>query len=205
MGIKTRLADNRLQLNGSTFLYNYRNLQLSTVANFGGGPAQTTTNAGKAKVKGVELEAIASPNFHHRLEVSASYLNAYYVEYFPLGSGSLPDYAGRPLDHSPKFVIGAGYTYTYALARGDSISAGVYSRYSDSYVVTAFGTPAQFGQPSYTKTDVNLTYTGNDDRWYTQVFGKNLENKVLVLGVDSFNNVTPGDPRTLGVRAGVKF
>ena len=99
----------------------------------------------------------------------------------------------------------AAYTYTHPLGNGGSLAATVRGRWSSSYVVTQFSTAGQFPQPSYHKTDVSLTYAAADERWYVQAFGKNLENEILVTGVDSFNNVTPADPRTYGVRGGVKF
>lgn len=205
VGLKTRIAADQIQLSASAFHYDYENLQLSTVANFGGGPAQTTTNAAKATVDGLELEANIAFSRRHRLDFTAAYLDATYDEYFPLGAGTPPDYAGRDLDRSPKVTLSGAYTFSHPLGNGAQLSATLRERWSDSYVVTAFATPAQFTQPSYHKTDVTLTYTAADERWYAQAFGKNLEDEVLVTGVDSFANVTPGDPRTYGVRAGVKF
>jgi iron complex outermembrane receptor protein len=205
LGVKTRLAQNLLQLSAAAFHYDYENLQLSTVANYGGGPAQTTTNAAKSTVNGLELEATLAPNARNRIELGATYLDATYDDYFPRGVGTPPDYSGRDLDRSPHSTLSAGYAHTWPAANGASIVAGVRSRWSDSYVVTAFATPAQYRQPSYHKTDVTLTYTAHDDNWYVQAFAKNLENEIVVTGADSYANITPGDPRTFGLRAGFRF
>ena len=205
LGVKTRLARNLLQLSAAAFHYDYENLQLSTVANYGGGPAQTTTNAAKSTVDGLELEASFAPNARNRIDFSATYLDAAYDEYFPRGVGTPPDYSGRDLDRSPRSTVSIGYAHTWPLANGASVVAGARSHWSDSYVVTAFATPAQYRQPSYHKTDLTLTYTAQDDRWYAQAFGKNLENEIVVTGADSYANITPGDPRTYGLRAGIRF
>lgn len=205
LGLKTRIADDRMQLSVAAFHYDYENLQLSTVADFGGGPAQTTTNAAESSVDGIEIEANLALSARHRFDLAATYLDATYDEYFPRGVGTPPDYAGRDLDRSPNTTLSGAYTYTHPLGNGARLSASVRERWSDSYVVTAFATPAQFTQPSYNKTDVTLTYTAAEERWYVQAFGKNLEDEILVTGVDSFANVTPSDPRTYGVRAGVRF
>jgi iron complex outermembrane recepter protein len=205
IGFKTRFQGDRVQLSTSAFSYDYKNLQLSTIADFGGGPAQTTTNAAKASVKGVEFEANLAPNSRNRIDLAATYLDATYDEYNPLGAGNPPDYSGRNLDRSPEVTLNAAYTYTHPLNNGGQLAATVRERWSDSYVLTAFGVPAQFEQPSYNKTDLSLRYMAADDRWYVEAFGKNLEDEVLVTGVDSFLNVTPAEPRTYGVRAGVSF
>ena len=60
--------------------------------------------------------------------------------------------------------------------------------------------------PSHTATDLTLTYHAPGDRFYVQGFGKNLENFISVNGVNTFGFVTAvGEPRTYGVRAGMKF
>jgi iron complex outermembrane recepter protein len=71
--------------------------------------------------------------------------------------------------------------------------------------VTAYGIPAQYVTPSHTETSLSLTYSAPADRWYLQAFANNLENTITVNGIDSFGNVTPGDPMTFGIRAGLKY
>jgi iron complex outermembrane recepter protein len=205
VGYKTRTAGGRIQLNAAVFHYDYKNLQLSTLFDFGGGPAQTTTNAAEASVDGIELEASFAPSTRNRFDLAAAYLDGKYEEYFPLGAGSAPDYAGRSLDRSPDFTLTAGYTHVYPLSNGGQLSANVRERWSDEYVLTVFATPRQYTQPSYNRTDVSLTYAAPDDRWYVQAFGTNLEDEVLVTGVDTMGNVTPSEPRLYGVRAGWRY
>ena len=79
--------------------------------------------------------------------------------YFPRGEGGAPDYAGRPLDYSPKLTVNIGYAYTLPLTDDASLTASVRTRLSDAYMMTHFATPRQIIQPSYTKTDLNLTYS----------------------------------------------
>ncbi len=205
VGYKTRAAEGRLQLTAAAFHYDYKNLQLSTVFDFGGGPAQTTTNAAEATVNGVELEANFAPTSRHRFDVAAAYLDTKYDGYFPRGVGAAPDYADRSLDRSPDFTLTGGYTYSYPLSNGGQLSANIRERWSDDYVVTVFATPRQYNQPSYNRTDVSVTYMAPDDRWYLQAFGNNLEDEILITAVDTNGNVTPSEPRTYGARAGVRF
>lgn len=209
VGLKTRLANNKVRINTSAFYYDYKNLQLSQLVVLNGGPSAQTSNAGKAKVQGVEVEAIVAPAPGHRLDASYAFLDAHYTEYFPLAASSVAadrslSYAGRPLDRSPRNVVSAGYTYTHPLDAGN-IVFGIRSRWSSSYVLTAFGTPAQYQQGAASATDVTLTYNAPGKAWYVQGYGKNLEDKVRITGTDSRANFTLSDPRTYGVRAGMRF
>ena len=208
IGFKTRFADNHVRLNGAGFYYDYKNLQLSTTGNcaVAGQPAQpcqVTSNAAKAKVKGIELEGTLAPNLRNRLDLTATWLDASYAEYVPISGG--PNYAGRPLDRAPKYTVAAGYTYTYPFANQGSLAATLRSRFSDSFVLTNTGLPAQYRQPSFTTTDVSLTYSAPEDRWYLQGYVHNLEDEIVLMAVDGNGNATPGDPRTYGLRTGVRF
>jgi iron complex outermembrane receptor protein len=66
---------------------------------------------------------------------------------------------------------------------------------------------SQFRQPSYTKTDVTVTYTAPEGRYYLQAFGKNLENEITIAAAASglLARINIEAPRTFGVRAGVSF
>jgi iron complex outermembrane receptor protein len=100
-----------------------------------------------------------------------------------------------------------GVTHTFPMANGGELVAGVRSRYSSSYKMIALTIYGQFNQPSYTQTEATLTYNAPEKRYYVQGFVKNLENTLLVTAVGGGANGTlqVSDPRTYGIRAGVKF
>ena len=52
IGIKSQLLDHRLQLNASTFYYDYSDIQLTTIK----GASQILVNAAKAKIYGVDVD-----------------------------------------------------------------------------------------------------------------------------------------------------
>jgi iron complex outermembrane receptor protein len=206
IGAKTRFSD-KMVLNGSAFYYDYEDLQLSAVVNIGGTPGQTTTNAAKAEVKGVEIESVYMPNVRLRINATLAWLDAAYKDYWPLGVGTAPNYAGRPLDRAPEFTANLGFRYRYPLANGGDIEAALQFRWSDSHTISNVSIPVQFEYPSYHKTDLSVTYTSPEGAWYFQVFGKNLEDELTLFDISSFGvpNVTPNDPRAYGVRAGFRF
>lgn len=57
VGVKSTLLDRRLQLNIAGFTTNYKNVQLNQQV----GTSPTIDNAGTARIKGVEVEAVIAP------------------------------------------------------------------------------------------------------------------------------------------------
>ncbi|AUW60070.1 TonB-dependent receptor [Sphingobium sp. SCG-1] len=209
-GLKTALLDRKLRLAASVFHYDYSNLQLSQVsATYCGGPCLVISNAGKAKIDGVELEMAAQPSPRNRFDLSVNWLKARYTDY-QVTPGV--EFSGEKLDRSPEWTATAGYSYTLPIGDG-RLELGARTRISDSYQFVSTALRNFFRQPSFTKTDLTVTYNSPDDRFYVQGFAKNLENATTLSSVSlsaSFPAFTDGlawfgDPRTYGVRAGFKF
>jgi iron complex outermembrane receptor protein len=209
-GVKANLLDRRLRLTASFFHYDYANLQLSQIsATYCGGPCLVISNAGKAKIDGVELEVVVQPSPRHRFDLGANWLNARYTDY-QVTPGV--DFAGEKLDRSPEWTATAGYTYTLPVGDG-SLALGARTRVSDDYQFVSTALRSFFRQPSFTKTDLTVTYSGPGDRFYIQGFARNLENAITLSSTSLSANFPAftdglawfGDPRTYGVRAGFKF
>jgi iron complex outermembrane recepter protein len=201
-GFKFKISP-EFRLNASIFHYDYKGLQLSQVANVCGGPCQVTTNAAVAKVDGVELDATLQPVENLTIRMAVNYLDAHYDTFIPTPGVSL---AGRPLNRSPKWSWDMGVNYALPIGEGKLV-ADASIRARSSYELTDLANYAYFQQPAYTKTDLSLTYTAPEDRFYVGVFVENLENNLIVTSASTggFGNVTFSDPRTFGARAGFKF
>jgi iron complex outermembrane recepter protein len=200
-GLKGRYLDGTLTLNLTGFYYDYGNLQLSSLQEPPAPPVQVVLNAGKARIKGAEIEAIATPTKRDRFDLSVSLLDAHYVQYMPNLTTS---FAGMKLDNSPATVVFYGYTHTFPLASGATIKARAESRYSSTFYESDYNIPYQYRQPGYTKSNVIVTYSAPGDRWYLQGYANNLENKVVFTSYSS-GRAYVTEPRTYGVRAGFKF
>jgi iron complex outermembrane receptor protein len=116
------------------------------------------------------------------------------------------DFAGRPLDRSPKWSGSAGLDYTIPVGEG-KVVASAKTRFSSRYELTDQGNFAYFFQPSYTKSDLALTYSAPSDRFFVSAYVHNLEDRITVTNVTAgfFGNVNFADPRVFGARAGIKF
>jgi len=75
IGTKTEFFDRRLQLNIAGFHTDYDNLQIIVVR----GISPFIENAGKAKIDGFEIEAVARPIPEIRLNASVGYIDARYT------------------------------------------------------------------------------------------------------------------------------
>ncbi|MCJ2184790.1 TonB-dependent receptor [Novosphingobium sp. 1949] len=215
LGVKLHTADNALRVNASLFHYDYNGLQLSQVGDFGGcGYCQLTTNAGKAKVDGVELEGFLRPSSNLQVELGFNWLNARYDEYYPskvVGDEEVVlDFHDHPLDRSPRVSGRVGATWTIALGDHGELNANATLNYSAKYTMTDLANLIDFIQPAYTKTDLALTWSAPENRFYIGAYVYNLENKVVITaaGYGNFGadgGVTFMDPRRFGVRGGFKF
>jgi iron complex outermembrane receptor protein len=213
VGFKTKV-NNVLSLTTALFNYDYKDMQLSSVGTVGGGPSLVTHNAGKSRVTGLELESIYAPSATHRVDGSFTWLDAKYVEYRSDALGvdasgqGITNFANFTLDRSPSMTASLGYTYTHALASGGKLATNVKARFSASYAITDYSAVTQYVQPSYTKSDVSLTYKASEDRWYARAFVLNLENTLTVnaiANIGGFPTMYTSQPRTYGVGAGIRF
>jgi iron complex outermembrane receptor protein len=200
-GIKTRFWDGKASLNASAFYYDYGNLQLSGIAVVNNAPRFITTNAGMARVKGLEMDGQVFGSPSDRFSYSLALLDAIYVSYKPDGVTS---WAGRKLDRSPSAVLGLGYERTFHLSPGQ-FKASIFSRASGQYVISVPSLGLQYPVPAYTESDLTLTYRAHDSHWHVQGLIKNLEDKVIPIAIDSVGQAVPSNPRTFAVRLVYRF
>ena len=205
-GVKFRLSP-ALRINAAVFHYDYDSLQVSQVVTVPI-PATLISNAAKAKVDGLELDATLRPSDTVTVDLGYTYTHARYAKFVP-DAVNFPNYsfAGKALDHAPKNVVTAAISKIVPLGNGGKFEATVRSRLSSDYKIIDLNNLSQFRQPSYTKTDASLTYTAPGDRYYVQGFVRNIENKITIANAATglAGGVTIEAPRIFGVRAGVKF
>ncbi|WP_206243608.1 TonB-dependent receptor [Novosphingobium terrae] len=195
-GVKGKFLHNTISASIAGFYYDYKDMQLSSPGTLG----LTTLNAGKAHIKGIESQAAITPTRNDRVDLSINYLDARYVTYSPTAT---INFAGKQLDNSPSWTAMMGYTHTFPLANGGAIEAHGDSTLSDSYETTNFSNGVQYRYPSYTKSNASLTYRTSRG-WTLTGFVKNLENTITISGYGN-GRIYASEPRTYGVRAGIKF
>ncbi|WP_197277192.1 TonB-dependent receptor [Sphingomonas profundi] len=207
-GLKTTILDNRLRFNLTGFYYDYSNLQVLQVQ----GPVVVTSNAGVARIYGLEAEINALVTDAFTIEASGSYLHARYRDYVgPDGARPLlptVDFSGNRLNNAPSFQAHVAATYKYPLTTGSIVAKG------DAELTTRyFFTPANINlvsQPKYAKLNAFLGYEANAG-WKVTGFVRNITNidtrtsgviNTPILGTAQ-GAVAP--PRTFGVELAYKF
>jgi iron complex outermembrane receptor protein len=212
LGLKTRLFD-QLRLNIAAFYMDYSNLQIvQFVQATGGQPIQTTTNAARARVYGVEMEAQWQISDNDRFAGFFNWLNARYSRYRdtinPYTGTVVASLDDNQLINAPDFSLRGEYTHTFQLANGATIAPGASVYWQSRTYLREFNLPMD-RVSAYAKLDGTITFQTADDKWTVQAYIRNATNKLVR---NSANVVLPGtylstyeQPRTYGVRASYRF
>ncbi len=221
-GIKSRFWGNKAQLNAAVYHTEYSNLATTfQVPSASGGVDTLSVTGGEINVTGFEAILDVVPVDNLRLTFSMSYIDAAYGTFNQLASGqTLNGLAGgtsrtamlkgiRP-PYTPAFTGTFIGSYDIDLGSAGKITPQIQVFYSDAYFAHG-NLPFNIAgfQPSYTKTDLRVSWTSADERFGIEVFGENLENEVVnqrtQSGGDGIEQASWGYPRNYGVRLKAKF
>jgi iron complex outermembrane recepter protein len=226
-GLKTRFADNRIQLNLAGFYYDYSNQQIAQIIG-----ATSFLRSANGRVYGMEAELAAQVAEPLRFDASFGYLNTKYKgnAIDPADPSSLTlNINGNRFPNAPKVTFSAGFDLTaFDSGRSKLVLRGD-TQYMGRYYFDPFGSYGQnpcdqprtgslvlqatpeiaCGNPGYWLVNARATYT-LDDKYSISVWGKNLTNKfyyVYGLNLNAFyqDYFTRGAPRTYGVDLTVRF
>jgi iron complex outermembrane recepter protein len=231
-GWKAALFNRRLQFAAAVFQANYKDVQIpgsfgaviNGVPNFVG----VTTNAGKARFRGVELESnlrvaqdMAAPGDRLSFAGTLGYLDAKYLNYvtvvsfdpvthLPLARPITLDIAGsRKIQNTPKWTLSGSLDYDTP-AWGGHLDLNTTVSYRSASQQFELAIPG-LDQGGFALWDANLVWRSPGNRFELGIHGKNLANKkYLVSGYnflrqDPFSgafilaNGKPGVSSTLGL------
>jgi iron complex outermembrane recepter protein len=223
-GFKAEFFDRRLRLSSAIFQLDYSDIQL--VRFVGGLDGFKTDNAGRARVRGFELELNARPIAGLDLSASVGYADANYVRYVIIPEILDPDGAG-PLTGSPEvnqdgFALDApkwtaALGAQYGIPLSDTLTLTF--RSDISYRSERLGSGdlnerSQTTVPSFVTVDGRISLS-SDAGWDLALWGKNLSDNRYAIARNPNGNVaflgvaqqttSFGPPRTYGVRLGYKF
>lgn len=219
MGLKSQFNQGQILSNLALFHSDYTDVQIPgsvAIDTNGDGKddsfAGVTTNAGKARIKGVELEATARLSTAFYVSAMFSYIDAKYTRY--IGAGNADVTALRVFQNTPRQSANLRANYDWDMSiLGDAgtmtASASVASR-SKTY---QFETPTPLlDQDSYRLWDASLVWTRADKRLRLALHGKNLgDTRYKVAGYNfptlGEGSVTAfyGAPRTFSVSMDYRF
>jgi iron complex outermembrane recepter protein len=227
LGAKLFSLDRRSSLNTALFLADYTDLQRTAFDSNPAVNAYRTTNAGKARVKGIEVEFSYLPVPWLTLAGSYAYTDAKYREYNALqDNGTSISYAGKALPQTPKqqVHISSEIVFPWAAANGSLMAGADYTFRSEIQFVDANDTP----QVILDKTridgfvNVHLGWRSASDKVSVNLFGRDITNKRALVSFPDFTPyfATPPEffnpqdhiylsrytpPRTFGVSLSVRY
>ena len=234
LGVKSSMMGGRLQTNAAVFYSDYKNIQIpGSVPTFAAngsinGFAGSLTNAGKAKIAGIELEAVGHPTDQLTVSAMYSHLDAKYKEWLVANGAGLVNIADMAeFQNTPKNSANLSASYDWPMAmsgRSGTVSlmggASYKSRVYQSEIVRNTGiatidvTVPQnllLAQSGYTLFDAGLVWTSTDRKLQVGLHGRNLGDKRYKVAGYAFgaffNSITGfyGDPRTVKLTASMKF
>ena len=212
IGSKNKFANNRLKLNLSAFVYDYKDQQVSVfISTAVGGAIQ---NAGKTRVYGLETETEWAATKADKFKLVINYLDAKFKDLatvqnrFNAPAEPVNLKGNRPVQ-SPKWTMVFRYDHNIDLTAG-VLSFGIQSMFKSDYYLSAFNYEGD-RQNSFTKTDLNLTFAPKGDRFDIGVFAQNIEdNRPLNFAAFTGNTINIynwifGNPRTFGMQFNYRF
>jgi iron complex outermembrane recepter protein len=239
LGLKSSLAGGRMQTNVAVFYTDYTNVQIpGSIPTFDAsgnvtGFAGNVTNAGKAQVKGLEIEMLARVTDHFTVAAMVGLIDAEYKEWIVANgltgaAARLINIAGSAeFQNTPKHQASITGTYDWPARifgrEGSFTAQGTASYKSKTYqaeIVRLTGVAAidanvpqneLFAQTAYSLLDASLIWTSRDRKFTAGIVARNIADKrYKVAGypfAGFFNTVSTfyGDPRTVKFVTSVTF
>jgi iron complex outermembrane receptor protein len=234
LGLKSSMNGGRIQTNADVFFSDYKNVQVPgsiptyDAAGNVNGFQGSLTNAGKAKIKGLELEAIAYLTPSLSVNAMYSFIDAKYKEWFTANGSALVNIApATEFQNTPRNAANIGVNYEWpfaALGRSGSLmlmnSVSYKSKVYQTEIARTTGVASldatvpgnlMLAQDGFALWDAGLVWTSSDRKIQVGLHGRNLTDKrYKTAGYNFsgfFNTVTTyyGDPRTVKATVDVKF
>ncbi|MDQ3245280.1 MAG: TonB-dependent receptor [Pseudomonadota bacterium] len=206
LGWKGSVLDRRLQFATAIFQANYKDVQVPGSAGCVVGGVSTfcgiTTNAGKARFRGVEIESnlrvaedLAAAGDRLNFAGTLGYLDAKYLEFITniagLGPTDVAD--NRKVQNTPKWTTSASLDYDTP-AWGGRVNANTTLSYRSKSQQFELRTPG-LDQKGFALLDANIVWRAPGNRYTIGLHGKNLTDKRYITAGYNFlaQNPMTGD------------
>lgn len=212
LGARNQFLDGKLRVNLEAFWWEVRDGQIAHVK-FDplGNVNLITDNAGKARIRGANVDLQAALTRNDTLRLFVEYNDATYqtfrydtaysifgtVLFNPLSTGCpvgkpIPgsafgttkisvDCSGNQMPRAPRWSGSASYTHTFDLANGGMVVTNLASQLTSSRWLGFEYVPTQRVSTNVT-FDADLTYTPRSGNWSVSVYGRNLSKEAVYTG-----------------------
>lgn len=196
VGAKTDFFDRRLRINVAAFQSNYNDLQVTTFPGGASSIEPVQVNGGRARIRGVEVEATAKPVDALTANFGLGYLRTKYLE---IASGAVIP-ANAVLPYTPKWNLSGGLAYRLEIGGAGSLTLQGDWNYRSTTYLSADNNPI-LRQPGYHMVNASASFQTASERVRITGGVTNLTDKaVLMSGFadlqgSSFADGTYGRPR----------
>jgi iron complex outermembrane receptor protein len=217
VGVKSDLFNRLLRINASAFLSKYADLQLGLstcpVQYAPVSPCAIITNAGRADIKGLEIETVLRPADGLSIDASYSYLDFQYKQFNQFAGGATnlrgPQFGMRPA-YVPKSKWSAGAQYELSLGDRGTLTPRIDVSYQGELFANAFNASTNRIE-AYKLANARLTWRTASKELETSLEVTNLTNKYYFLTrFDQFTTTgvtdgQPGRPREFALTVKKKY
>ena len=192
LGSKMSIADGAAELSVAWYMTDYTDLQVSQ---FDGTLGFNVTNAGEAKVKGIEADGRWALTDNITLTGSVAYLDFNY-EKFPnsqcyfqqedTDGDKLCDAGGERKEFTPELQANLGAAWASEMSNGLELNASLDVSFMDEYLYAANLDPRS-KQDAYSMVNARIALAGSEGAWELALLGRNLTDETVI----NFGGNTP--------------
>jgi iron complex outermembrane receptor protein len=211
IGVRTNLADRKVQVTAAVFYNKYKDLQVTR----GGTPGVIQLvyfNAGKARTYGAEASVAWQPNKIFNFSANLGYLNAKYINFSSpglptLGVGAF-DVSGNAMPFSSKWQGSVTASLDAPVTDSFNAVASILYSYQSKYTTELTADP-RVSQKGFSLVNLRAGVKTSDGRLGGYISVRNLFNKLYKVYGTTFGGAgavyIPGHPRIVQGTVEVKF
>lgn len=207
LGIKATLLEGSMQVNASTFYYDYQDKQETDLAVTFVGNIVSLTNVPKSEILGAELDVNWFPTENLTIRFGTAYLDTEIIEWEAVdGSASqwpntvLRDASGGTLAQSPEWSHNLLAKYEWIVSENLMMDVAVDYSYQDE---TSGGVLAENATESFSTTNIRWGLGSDDGEWRLTLWGRNVTDEYYYPAAYKGGNGpyvrSAGLPRTYGI------
>lgn len=211
VGFKSTLLDGAMRLNMAAYHLDWKDFQAYSLVQLFNPAANTNvtvvvlTNAGDAKVQGVEADWTWQVTEGLRLNAAANYMHGK-IETFNAQQGGVNN-KGRRLSNAPNFQFNTSFDYRFQVAEGGwTPYVSGEANYQSKVFFEIMNNPIN-SEGAYWLVNARVGARSPDGRWNVSLFARNLfdetyiaESRHIDLRVFPSSNIY-GEPRSVGISA----
>ena len=183
-GAKLHFFDNRLGVNLAAYEADTKNLQVRSLVS----GVLTDTNAGSERVRGIEVESVATPFHNAQIGVNYAYTNAFYSSFMGCAGGGV-DCTGLLVPYVPKSDVRVFAQYKWDLEGLGALTLHADDEWAGVTQVSPVNYAQPLGVPLTKRNGIlngSLIYEPEHGNWKFQLWGKNLTNQAVMAAPSNY-------------------